>query len=342
MVALSKNWHSLIKSGLKISEGKDVICSDVERTFIVEPLERGFDITLGNALRRILLSSLQGAAITAIKIDGILHEFSSFPGMKEDITDLILNLKNVVIKMNASDKKSICLNAVGPCTVTAGMIEGGHDVEIVNPKHVLCHLDEGAKLNMQLICKTGKGYVPSAQNSEEEAPVGTIYIDSLFSPVKKVTYRVENSRVGQVTDYGKLIINVETNGSTAPDMALGLSAKILQDQLQIFVNFEEQQIAEEEKKDELPFDKNLLKKVDELELSVRSQNCLRNDNIVYIGDLVIKSESEMLKTPNFGRKSLNEIKEVLASLGLKFGIEVSEWPPKDVEELSKKYENPFK
>jgi DNA-directed RNA polymerase subunit alpha len=342
VVALSKNWHSLIKSGLKISEGKDVICSDVERTFIVEPLERGFDITLGNALRRILLSSLQGAAITAIKIDGILHEFSSFPGMKEDITDLILNLKNVVIKMNASDKKSICLNAVGPCTVTAGMIEGGHDVEIVNPKHVLCHLDEGAKLNMQLICKTGKGYVPSAQNSEEEAPVGTIYIDSLFSPVKKVTYRVENSRVGQVTDYGKLIINVETNGSTAPDMALGLSAKILQDQLQIFVNFEEQQIAEEEKKDELPFDKNLLKKVDELELSVRSQNCLRNDNIVYIGDLVIKSESEMLKTPNFGRKSLNEIKEVLASLGLKFGIEVSEWPPKDVEELSKKYENPFK
>ena len=342
MVALSKNWHSLIKSSLKILEGKEVICSDVEKTFIIEPLERGFDMTLGNALRRILISSLQGSAITAIKINGVLHEFSSFPGLREDVTDLILNLKNVIIKMNASDKKTICLNVVGPCKVTAGMIEGGHDVEIVNPNHVLCHLDDGAKLNMQLICKTGKGYVTATQNSEEEAPVGTIYIDSIFSPVKKVTYRVENSRIGQVTDYGKLVMNIKTNGAITPDMALGLSAKILQDQLQIFVNFEEQQIAEEEKKEELPFDKNLLKKVDELELSVRSQNCLRNDNIVYIGDLVIKSESEMLKTPNFGRKSLNEIKEVLASLGLKFGIEVSGWPPKNVEELSKKYENPFK
>jgi len=342
VVALSKNWSSLIKPGLKFSEGKDLVCSDVEKTFVIEPLERGFDITLGNSLRRILLSSLQGAAITAIKLDGVLHEFSSFPGMKEDVTDLILNLKNVVIKMNASDKKNICLNAVGPCTVTAGMIEGGHDVEVVNPDHVLCHLDEGATLNMQLICKTGKGYIPAVQNTEEEASVGTIYIDSLFSPVEKVTYRVENSRVGQVTDYGKLIITVATNGSTTPDMALGLAAKILQEQLQIFVNFEEEQLAEEEKKDELPFDKNLLKKVDELELSVRSQNCLRNDDIIYIGDLVIKTESEMLKTPNFGRKSLNEIKEVLASLGLKFGIEVKEWPPENVEELSKKYENPFK
>lgn len=342
MVTLSKNWNSLIKPSLKVSEGQSFLSSDIERTFVIEPLERGFDMTLGNALRRILLSSLQGAAISSIKIDGILHEFSTFNGMKEDVTDLILNLKNVVLRMNASDKKTILLNAVGPCTVTAGMIEGGHDVEIVNPNHVLCHLDDGAKLNMQLTCKTGKGYIPADQNQEEDAPVGTIYIDSLCSPVTKVTYKVENSRIGQVTDYGKLIITIKTNGSVTPDMALGLAAKILQDQLQIFVNFEEEQIAAEDKKDELPFDKNLLRKVDELDLSVRSQNCLRNDSIVYIGDLVIRSESEMLKTPNFGRKSLNEIKEVLASLGLKFGIEVPEWPPKNIEELSKKYENPFK
>jgi DNA-directed RNA polymerase subunit alpha len=341
-VTLSKNWNSLIKPSLKTSAEKNVTSSDVEKTFVIEPLERGFDMTLGNALRRILLSSLQGAAISAIKIDGVLHEFSSFSGMKEDITDLILNLKNVVIKLNASDKKIICLNAVGPCVVTAGMIEGGHDVEIVNPNHVLCHLDEGASLNMQLFCKTGKGYIPAEQNLDEDAPVGTINIDALCSPVKKVTYRTENSRVGQVTDYGKLIITVQTNGSVTPDMALGLAAKILQDQLEIFVNFKEDQIAAEELQDDLPFDKNLLRKVDELELSVRSQNCLKNDNIIYIGDLVIKSESEMLKTPNFGRKSLNEIKEVLASLGLKFGIEVDNWPPENVEELSKKYENPFK
>ncbi len=342
MVTLSKNWNSLIKPGLKTLEGPDVVCSDNEKTFVIEPLERSFDITLGNALRRILLSSLQGAAISAIKVDGILHEFSSFPGMKEDVTDLILNLKNVVLKMHASDKKTILLNAVGPCTVTAGMIEGGHDVEVVNPNHVLCHLDKGATLNMQLFCKTGKGYVPAEQNTEEEAPVGMIYIDSLHSPVSKVTYRVENSRVGQVTDYGRLIISVKTDGSVTADMALGLAAKILQDQLQIFVSFKEEHLMEADAKDELPFDKNLLKKVDELDLSVRSQNCLRNDGITYVGDLVIRSEGEMLKTANFGRKSLNEIKEVLASLGLKFGIEVAEWPPKDIEELSKKYENPFK
>ena len=342
MVVLSKNWNALIKPNLKILEGKDFICSDMEKTFVIEPLEQGFDITLGNSLRRILLSSLQGAAITAIKIDGILHEFSSFPGMKEDITDLILNLKTVIIRMNASDKKTLCLNVMGPCTVTAGMIETGHDVEMINPNHILCHLDEGVTLNMQFICKVGKGYVPASQNTEKETPIGTICIDSLFSPVNKVTYKVENSRVGQVTDYGKLVITITTNESTTPDLALGLAAKILQDQLQIFINFEEEQLAEEEIKDELPFDKNMLKKVDELELSVRSQNCLRNANIVFVGDLVTRSEPEMLKTANFGRKSLNELKEVLASLGLKFGIEVAEWPPKSIEELSKKYENPFK
>ena len=341
MVVLSKNWNSLIKSNLKILKTKEYICSDVEKTFVIEPLERGFDMTLGNALRRVLLSSLQGAAISAVKIDGILHEFSSFPGMKEDVTDLILNLKNVVVRMNASDKKTLCLNAVGPCTVTAGMIETGHDVEVINPDFVLCHLDEGATLNMQLLCKTGKGYIPASQNEDEDSPVGMIYIDSLFSPVKKVTYKVANSRVGQVTDYGKLIITILTNGSSAPDIALGLAARILQEQLQIFINFEEEQLVEEKKKDELPFDKNMLKKVNELELSVRSQNCLKNTEIEFVGDLVTKTEAEMLKTPNFGRKSLNEIIEVLASLGLKFGLNVPEWPPKNVEELAKKYENPF-
>ncbi|NRA73568.1 MAG: DNA-directed RNA polymerase subunit alpha [Rickettsiales bacterium] len=341
MVVLSKNWNALIKSNLKVLKSKEYVCSDIEKTFVIEPLERGFDMTLGNALRRTLLSSLQGAAIAAVKIDGILHEFSSLPGMKEDVTDLILNLKNVVIRMNASDKKTLCLNAVGPCTVTARMIETGHDAEVINPDYVLCHLDEGATLNMQLLCKTGKGYVSASHHTEEEMPVGMIHIDSLFSPVKKVAYKVANSRVGQVTDYGKLIITVSTNGSVTPDIALGLAARILQEQLQIFISFEEEQLVEEDKKDELPFDKNMLKKVDELELSVRSQNCLKNAEIVYVGDLVTKSEGEMLKTPNFGRKSLNEIIEILASLGLKFGLNVPEWPPKNIEELSKKYENPF-
>lgn len=338
MAAISKNWNNLIKPTKLVVEHEK---NNNYAQIVAEPLERGFGLTLGNVLRRVLLSSLQGAAVTSIKIDGVVHEFSSIPGVREDITDIILNIKALVIKVHTTEKKRITLNAVGPCEVTAGMIEAGHDVEIINPDLVLCTVDKGATLNIEMTCETGKGYVPASQNRPVDAVIGLIPVDALFSPVKKVAYKVENSRVGQVTDYDKLILTVETNGTLTPEMAVALAARIVQDQLQLFISFQE---VEEEKKEvleELPFDHNLLRKVDELELSVRSQNCLKNDNIVYIGDLVCKTEAEMLKTPNFGRKSLNEIKEVLASLGVRFGMEVSNWPPENIEELAKRYEEPY-
>lgn len=339
MVSLSKNWNSLIKPALKVVEDSQAVLNT--STIIVEPLERGFGVTLGNSLRRILLSSLQGAAITSIQVEGILHEFSSIPGVTEDLTDIILNLKNVVLKMHASEKKQVTLNVVGPCVVTAGMIETGHDVEVVNPDQVICILAKGSSLKMNLECQVGKGYVPASNFKTENMPLGVIPIDALYSPVKRVTYKVENSRVGQITDYNKLIITVETNGAIDPETAIALASRILQDQAQVFINFEEEKVAEEQAIEELPFDKSLLKRVDELELSVRSQNCLKNDNIIYIGDLVCKTESEMLKTPNFGRKSLNEIKEVLTFMGLRFGMKIEGWPPENIEELAKQYQDPF-
>lgn len=339
MVSLSKNWNSLIKPALEL-RGDGSKSSNVA-TIEVGPLERGFGITLGNSLRRILLSSLQGAAITSMQIEGILHEFSSIPGVTEDVTDIVLNLKNVVLQMHAAEKKHVSLNAVGPCVVTAGMIETGHDVEVVNPDQVICTLAKGAALKMILECQVGKGYAPAVVSVSEDKPLGVILIDALYSPVKQVTYKVENTRVGQATDYNKLIMTIETNGAIDPETALALSARILQDQLQVFINFEEEKVVEERKVEELPFDVNLLRRVDELELSVRSQNCLKNDNIVFIGDLVCKTEAEMLKTPNFGRKSLNEIKEVLGMMGLRFGMKVDAWPPENIEELSKKYQDPF-
>ncbi len=339
MVSLSKNWNSLIKPALKVVEDSQVVLNT--STIIVEPLERGFGVTLGNSLRRILLSSLQGAAITSIQVEGILHEFSSIPGVTEDLIDIILNLKNVVLKMHAAEKKQVTLNVVGPCVVTAGMIETGHDVEVVNPNQVICTLAKGSSLKMNLECQVGKGYMPANNFKTENMPLGVIPIDALFSPVKRVTYKVENSRVGQITDYNKLIVTVETNGAIDPETAIALASRILQDQAQVFINFEEEKIAEEQAIEELPFDKSLLKRVDELELSVRSQNCLKNDNIIYIGDLVCKTEGEMLKTPNFGRKSLNEIKEVLTFMGLRFGMKIEGWPPESIEELAKQYQDPF-
>lgn len=342
MAILSQNWTSLIKPAIKVLDEKEQK-SEFNKTLVIEPLERGFANTLGNALRRVLLSSLQGSAITGVKVDGVLHEFSSIPGIKEDMVDIVLNLKKIVLVMESPEQKHLTLDVEGPCVVVAGMIETGHSVEVINPNQVICTLDKGAKLKMQFTCSMGKGYSPASNNGYEDAPIGFIPIDAIFSPISSVSYKVENSRVGQITDYGRLIINIKTNGSVTSDMALGLAARILQDQLQVFINFEEEQIKQEDSSvDELPFDKNLLKKVNELELSVRSQNCLRNDNIVYIGDLVTKSEGDMLRTPNFGRKSLNELKEVLASMGLRFGMDVSEWPPENIEELSKKYEDPFK
>jgi DNA-directed RNA polymerase subunit alpha len=234
------------------------------------------------------------------------------------------------------------LRATGPGAVRAGQIETGHDIEVMNPDHIICTLDSGAKVTMEFTVDTGKGYVPATQNRPEDAPIGLIPVDSLFSPVRKISYKVENTRVGQVTDYDKLSMRVETNGAVTPEDAVALAARILQDQLQLFINFEEPRAAgEEERPSELPFNKNLLRKVDELELSVRSANCLKNDNIVYIGDLVQKTEAEMLRTPNFGRKSLNEIKEVLAQMGLHLGMEIPNWPPENIEELAKRLEEPY-
>lgn len=336
---ISDNWNKLIKpSNVVFEPGKD---GSRQAEVVVEPLERGFGVTLGNALRRVLLSSLQGAAITSIKVDGVLHEFSSIPGVCEDVTDIILNIKSVVVKMHTNEKKRISLNIDKPGVITAGMIETDADVEILNKDHIICTLSKDSTLNMEMTVESGKGYLPASGNRTKDAPIGLMPIDALFSPVRKVAYTIENSRVGQVTDYDKLIMNIETDGSVSPELALAYSARILQDQLQLFISFDEVEEESKEEAEELPFDQNLLRKVDELELSVRSQNCLKNDNIVYIGDLVCKSESEMLKTPNFGRKSLNEIKEVLASMGLRFGMDVPEWPPENIEELAKRYEDPF-
>ena len=337
---IQKNWQELIKpSKLQVEPGPD---AQRTATVVAEPLERGFGMTLGNSLRRVLLSSLQGAAVTAIQIEGVLHEFSSVPGVREDVTDLILNLKTMGLRMHGEGPKRMTLRATGPGEVKAGMIETGHDIEVMDPDLVICTLDDGAKLNMELTVESGKGYVPATQNRPEDSPIGLIPIDAIFSPVRKVAFKVENTRVGQVTDYDKLLMTVETNGAVTPDDAVALAARILQDQLQLFINFEEPTlVVEEERKDELPFNRNLLRKVDELELSVRSANCLKNDNIIYIGDLVQKTEAEMLRTPNFGRKSLNEIKEVLAQMGLHLGMEIPNWPPDNIEDLAKKLEEPY-
>ena len=337
IVTIQKNWQELIKpTKLDIKEGDDAARI---ATVVAEPLERGFGLTLGNSLRRILLSSLQGAAVTAVQIDGVLHEFSSIAGVREDVTDIILNVKAIAIKMESEGPKRMAVRKQGPGVITAGDIQTIGDVEILNPDQVICTLDEGTELRMEFTVDTGKGYVPADRNRPEDAPIGLIPVDSLYSPVKKVSYKVENTREGQVLDYDKLTLSIETDGSVAPDDAVAFAARILQDQLSIFVNFEEPETETvQEQVPELAFNPALLKKVDELELSVRSANCLKNDNIVYIGDLIQKTEAEMLRTPNFGRKSLNEIKEVLAQMGLHLGMEVANWPPENIEELAKRYE----
>jgi DNA-directed RNA polymerase subunit alpha len=337
---IQKNWQELIKpSKLAIETGDD---QRRVATVVAEPLERGFGVTLGNALRRVLLSSLQGAAVTSIRIDGVLHEFSSVPGVREDVTDLILNIKQLALAMHSNGPKRMTLKAKGPGEVTAAQIQTPADIEIMNPDLIICHLDDGASLSIELEVNSGKGYVPASANRREDDPIGLIPIDSIFSPCRRVSYKIENTRVGQQTDYDKLSMTVETNGAVKPDDAVALAARILQEQLRLFINFEEPQAQIAERvEDELPFNKNLLRKVDELELSVRSANCLKNDNIIYIGDLVQKSEAEMLRTPNFGRKSLNEIKEVLAQMGLHLGMEVAGWPPENIEDLAKKLEEPF-
>jgi DNA-directed RNA polymerase subunit alpha len=350
MAVNAKNWQEMKKPNAlekKIGGGD----SRRKATFVAEPLERGFGLTLGNSLRRVLLSSLQGAAVTSIRIEGVLHEFSSLAGVREDITDLVLNVKQVALRMEGDQPRRLALAATGPGEVTARQIATTHDIEVMNPDLVICHLDEGATLNMELMAEAGKGYVPAASNRPADAPIGLIPVDALYSPVRQVSYKVENTRVGQELDYDKLTITVETDGTLTPDDALAYAARILQDQLQLFVHFDEGMamtsaptgIAAVAAGDSADHDANqlnryLLKKVDELELSVRSANCLKNDNIIYIGDLVQKTEAEMLRTPNFGRKSLNEIKEVLSSMGLRLGMDIPGWPPENIEEMAKKLE----
>ena len=311
-------------------------------TVVAEPLERGFGLTLGNALRRTLLSSLQGAAVTSLHIDGVLHEFSSIPGVREDVTDIVLNVKALAVQMYGEGPKRMTLEAEGVGEVTANQIDTGHGIDILNPDLVICTLDQGAKISIEMMVHSGKGYVPAEHNRPEDAPIGLIPIDAIYGPVKRVSNRVEKTREGQILDYDKLTMEVETDGTVTPESAVAYAARILQDQLQRFINFEEPDIQQREDGPIEPeFNRNLLRKVDELELSVRSANCLKNDNIVYIGDLIQNTEAEMLKTPNFGRKSLNEIKEVLSSMGLHLGMEVPNWPPENIDELVKRLEEPY-
>ena len=337
---IEKNWKELIKPVKLMVKHNDDQKSNA--TIIAEPIERGFGVTIGNALRRILLSSLQGSAITSIQVQGALHEFSSLPGVREDLTDMILNIKGIKVKMEEEGPKKVYLNIEGPITVTAGHIEETSNVTIMNPEHEICTLEEGNKLSIEFTVENGKGYVSAGVNYIEDKPIGLIPIDAIFSPILQVSYEVDNARVGQQTDFDKLLLNVTTDGSVSPEDAVAFAARIMQDQMQNFINFdepEEEEVAPEV--DDLPFNRNLLRKVDELELSVRSANCLKNDNIVYIGDLVLRTEPEMLRTPNFGRKSLNEIREVLKVMDLELGMIIENWPPENIEDLAKKIEDPF-
>ena len=337
---IQKNWQELIKPNkLSVAPGAD---GERDASIVAEPLERGFGLTLGNALRRVLLSSLHGAAVTSVQIDGVLHEFSSIAGVREDVTDIVLNIKQMAVRLHADGVKRMTLRAKGPGEVTARDIETGPDIDILNPDLTLCHLDDDADISMEFTVEGGKGYVPADRMRTEDAPIGLIPIDAVYSPVTQVAYRVENTREGQILDYDKLTMDLVTDGTIRPDDALAFAARILQDQLQLFINFEEPKTESQHVEPDLPsFNRHLLRKVDELELSVRSANCLKNDNIIYIGDLVQKTEAEMLRTPNFGRKSLNEIKEVLTQMGLHLGMEVQDWPPENIEDMAKQFETEF-
>ena len=341
---IEKNWMTLIKPkrmDIKVDEKNPNI-----GTLVVEPLEKGFGLTLGTALRRVLLSSLQGCAPVYVKIDGVQHEFSTLPGVREDISDIILNLKGVYFKANAEGQHKATIKARGPVVVTAGMIETSAGVDVMNKDAEICTLDKDATFDMEITLDSGRGYV-AANAHDVDLPLGVIPVDSIFSPILNVASAVSQTRVGQSTDYDKLELTVKTNGAVSPEDAIAFAARILTDQLSVFINFDDPaQIsapAEDDKvKDALPFDPKLLKHVDELELSVRANNCLKNDKINWLGELVQKTEADMLKTPNFGRKSLNEIKNQLESMGLGLGMEVPGWPPENIAELSKKYEDPYK
>ena len=335
---MQKNWRELIKPKRLEVEYKGQ--PSTYGKFECEPLERGFGITLGNALRRILLSSLQGSAITSVKVDGVLHEFSTIPGVLEDVTDVILNLKEIRLKMHGEGSRLLVIEQEGEGEVTAKAIQTNEMVEVLNPNQHICTLARDAKLRMELVVKQGKGYQPAERNTDEGQSIGTIPIDAIFTPVQKVSYTVTQARVGQITDFDKLTMEIWTDGSVKPDDALAYAAKIIKDQLNIFINFEEEaETPEEEVKVEPAFNENLFRSVEELELSVRSANCLKNADIRYIGELVQKSEAEMLKTKNFGRKSLNVIKEILAEMGLSLGLKLENFPSRaEIEQRRKEQE----
>ena len=334
--ANDKNWKAMIKPtklDIQLSEDK------TKAKIIAEPLEKGYGLTLGNSLRRILLSSIRGSAVTAVQIDGVLHEFTSIKGVREDVTDIVLNIKSLALKAQTEVPKKLVLDVKGPGEIKANKITESSDIEILNPDLIICNLDENTKFHMELTVNSGKGYVSAELNKPEDPPLGLIAIDALFSPVKKVSYSISTAREGKALDYDKLTMEIETNGSISAEDAVAYAARIFQDQLSMFINFNDpKEVITQEKATEPEFNRNLLRKVDELELSVRSMNCLKNDNIIYIGDLVQKTEGEMLRTPNFGRKSLNEIKEVLSGMSLYLGMEIPNWPPDNIAEMSKKLE----
>lgn len=343
---IEKNWQSLCKPK-KIEIEKDEYNPNIAK-LIAQPLENGFGLSIGTALRRVLLSSLQGCAPIWVKIDGAQHEFSSLHGVREDIVDIILNLKGVYFKSSIEGQHKAFLKVKGPAVVTSGMIELPGGIEVINKDVEICNIDKGTDFEMEIALNTGRGYVPaSAQDKLDELPLGVIPVDSIYSPILSVSTDVTKTRVGKSTDYDKLEVKIKTNGSVSPEDALAYAARILTDQLNVFINFEDNtQVSFEEReekvKEVLPFDPKLLKHVDELELSVRANNCLKNDRINWLGELVQKTENDMLKTPNFGRKSLNEIKAQLEAMGLGLGMEVPGWPPENIAELSKKYEDPYK
>jgi len=328
-----RNWRDLLKPQGLESDDKNLTATYGK--FVGEPFERGFGTTIGNAIRRVLLSSLQGAAVTALKIEGVLHEFATLPGVREDVTDVVLNLKEVRLKLLDGVVAHARIDAKGEGVVRAGDIQGGPNLEILNPDHPIATLSKEGKLQADLTIKLGRGYVSADRNKDEEAPVGTIPIDAIFSPIRKVNYTVTNARVGQRTDYDKLTVEVWTDGSVRPDDAVAYAARILQDQVSIFINFEETPEMQAEEEEATPtLNENLFRPVAELELSVRSANCLQNADIKFIGELVQRTEAEMLKTKNFGRKSLNEIKEILREMGLDFGMHIENFPTR--EELDRR------
>lgn len=331
-----KNWRDFIKPRQLQVDSRTL--TESYGKFTAEPFERGFGITIGNSLRRILLSSLQGAAIVSVRIKGVLHEFSTIPGVTEDVTDIILNLKSVLVQLEGDDSRNVRIVKKGAGEITAGDIITDSNVEILNPEQHIATCVKEADVEIDMVVSMGKGYVTADKNRDEKSPVGTIPIDAIFSPIKKVSYAVTNARVGQITDYDKLTLEVWTDGSAQPEDSIAYAAKILKEHLQMFINFDEEQIPDEEPEEEEvhKINENLYRSVEELELSVRSANCLKNADIDLIGDLVQKTEAEMLKTQNFGRKSLNEIKDILADMGLTLGMKLDDFPdPEYIKVLQK-------